>query len=164
MSFPQHINVDGLDMVAVQAAQDAASAAQATADLALPKAGGTMTGAVLQTPTQFAFGASVSLDVSANNQFQMTDIVTSDWALTLTGGASGDRGTITFKQAAAGGKKITGVTVSGRTVVMRDNLTTLNTAAALVANAKVTLYYEFQTSVDAVVSLDIKAEIAAAFT
>jgi hypothetical protein len=130
----------------------------------LPLTGATMTGAIRQTPVQFAFGASVSLDVSAGNAFQMTDIVTSDWALTLTGGASGDCGTIAFKQAAAGGKKITGVTVSGRTVLMRDDLTTLNTTAALVANAHCVLYYEFGTDVNAVVQLGIKAGVAAAYT
>jgi hypothetical protein len=124
----------------------------------------TFLGAIRQTPTQFAFSTTPSINASLNNSFQMTDIVTADFALTLTGGQDGDCGTISFKQAAAGGKKITGITVSGRTVLMRDDLTTINTGAMLTANAKVVLDYQFLTAVDAVVLVGIRSGVAAAFT
>lgn len=107
-------------------------------------------GVIRQVPKQVAFAASMSIDVSQSNTWQITDIVTSDFALTLTNGRDGDSGTIVFKQAAAGGKKITGITVSGRTKEMDDALTTINTTNMLVANTLCILTYLYYTTASGV--------------
>jgi len=121
-------------------------------------------GSIRQVPKQVAFAAGITLDVSQSNSWQMTDIVTADFALTLTNGKDGDCGTFTFKQAAAGGKKITGITVSGRTKEMDDALTTVNTTNMLVANNKCILTYAFFTSVDACVRFWMNTGSALAVT
>lgn len=116
------------------------------------------------TPTSRVFAASMTIDVSQSNTHVISTIVTSDFALTLINFQDGDCGEIVFKQAAAGGKKITGITVAGRTALMGDSLTTLNTTPMLVANAKCRLTYDFFTAVDSVVVLNMVAGIAAAYT
>lgn len=146
---------------------DAASDAELAAAVAssLQKSGGTMTGAIRQTPGQVTFAAAMSINVASNNQFQVTEIVTSDFALTLTGGQGGDCGTIAFKQAAVGGKKLTGITVAGWSVKMDASLDTLNTDEALVANAHVVLTYQFVIEGgDSVVYVNVLALVAAAYT
>ncbi len=133
-------------------------------DLLLAKSGGTMTGALRQTPAQIVFAAAMVADVSLNNQFQVTGIITTDFALTLLNGQDGDRGTIAFKQAAAGGKKLTGITVAGRTVTMDAALATLNTAEMLVANTHVVLGYHYVTDGgNATVRMNVVAAVAAAY-
>lgn len=122
-------------------------------------------GAIRQTPKQLAFAASLTLDCSTSNSFQIADIVTSDFALTLINGKDGDSGTLIFKQAAAGGKKITGITVTGRTKEMDDALTTLNTPNMLGQNTHCILTYAFYTTgTDACVRFWMNTGAAAAFT
>lgn len=63
------------------------------------------------------------------------DKITSDFAIVVSSGQDGDEFAIEVSQAAAGGKVITSVTAPGRTVLLRDDLTTLNTTPYLVADA-----------------------------
>lgn len=126
---------------------------------------GSQLGPVRPTPAEVALVANAaSLDLSANQRFQLTAIITADFALTLANGQDGDIGSFDFKQAAAGGKKITGITVAGRTARMRDTLTTVNSTAALVANAHNRLSWEFATEGgNAVVIFNMTSTIAASF-
>jgi hypothetical protein len=121
-------------------------------------------GSIRQVPKQVVYASAITLDLSQSNSWQMTDIVTADFALTLTNGKDGDCGTFIFKQAAAGGKKITGITVSGRTKEMDDALTTINTTNMLVANNKCILTYALYTSVDACVRFWMNTGAALAVT
>lgn len=119
---------------------------------------------IRQVPKQIAFAASMTIDCSQGNSFQITDIVTSDFSLTLTNGVDGDSGTISYKQAAAGGKKCTGITVTGRTKEMDDLLTTINTTNALVANTHCILTYAFfTTGTDLLVRFWMNTGTAASF-
>jgi len=122
-------------------------------------------GSIRQVPKQVTFAASMSIDVSQSNSWQVGAIITSDFTLTLTNGRDGDSGTFAFKQAAAGGKKITGITVSGRTKEMDDLLTTINTTNMLVANTFCYLSYAyFTTASGAIVRFWMNTGVALAVT
>ncbi len=160
-------NASTFDLTAAGLAllDDADASAQLTTLGALAKAGGTMTGPVRQTPSTQTYSSSMTFDVSTNNQFEVSTIVTADFAITLTNGQDGDCGTISFKQAAAGGKKITGITASGRTIKMDAGLTTINSTTMLVANSDCVLTYIYQTTgTDVVVLVSMMATVAAAYT
>lgn len=116
-------------------------------------------------PTEFAFDATLDVDVSASATFEMSDDMTANMAITLLNGEDGDSGVILVSQNGAGGWKITGITAAGRTILMRDDLTTINTAAMLVASAKSLIAYQYATvSGDAVVIVSIVSAITAAYT
>jgi len=119
----------------------------------------------VQYPTGFAYSATPSLDVSANNAHVMTDEMTADMALTLLNGADGDAGVIMVAQDGTGGWKITDIAAAGRTVLMRDDLVTINTVAFKVADAISLIAYEFVTvNGVGILFLSVSTGIAAAFT
>jgi hypothetical protein len=121
---------------AVKTAYDLAAAA-------LPKAGGTLTGALRQTPSTQAFNATLSFDASANNSHSLTGAVTSNFTVTIANASAGDTGVIKLTQDGTGGWKITSITCSGFTAVMTpDTLTTINTTPFKVASANSVLSYQ----------------------
>lgn len=127
--------------------------------------GTTFSGAIRQTPAAATISAgATTIDVSTNNSFQIATQITGDFTIALTNGQDGDSGAIAWKQASAGGKKVTAVTASGRTILMAGTQTTINTTAALVANAPVVLTYSYDTQGgDAVVVLSTLDTAAVAY-
>lgn len=114
-------------------------------------------------PTAFAYAASVTLDVSPDTgspMFAMSDLMTGDMALTLSGGEDGCSGVIAITQDSGGGNKITGVTAAGRDVLMRDDLASINTVAFKDGDAVSFLTYQYAPGV---VFLSIVTGVAAAY-
>jgi hypothetical protein len=107
----------------------------------LSTSGGTLTGALRQTPQGFTYAPSRTLDVSTNNQFQLTNMLTGAMALTLSNGQDGDTGTITVVQDGNGLRTIS-VGAVGRTVVQ---LNPLNSAQFKTAGARSVLTYQYKT-------------------
>lgn len=116
--------------------------------------------AVPLAPAVVAFSSTVTANLTSARNFQVGKI-TSDFAVVLANGIDGNAFSISLQQATAGGKLITGVTAAGRTVLMRSDLTQLNTSAFLVANSNSLLNGRFDTlNGTPVVFLDIQTGVS----
>ena len=101
-------------------------------------------------PTQqlVAFSGTPSFDTSLFDHWLLAQL-TGNIAITLTNPVLGNRGRIELQQDATGSRRVTGITVSGYTVLCKNDPTPadavgkLNTTAMKVASARSTLYYEF---------------------
>jgi hypothetical protein len=110
---------------------------------ALPKAGGTMTGAIIGTPTTTTYASSRTLDVSTNNDFIFTDTWTGNITITLSNASDGCQGVIWAKQDGTGSHTVA-FTTSGRTQLMDDGITAFNTSIAA-ANKVFGIGYSYAT-------------------
>jgi hypothetical protein len=114
-------------------------------DAALPKAGGTMTGPIIGTPSTTTYASSRTLDVSTNNDFRFTDTWTGNITITLSNGSEGCQGVIWAKQDGSGNRTVS-FTVSGRTQIMDAGLgSAFNTADMKAANAVFGIGYYYAT-------------------
>jgi hypothetical protein len=129
-----------------------ANAANVLALAALPKAGGTMTGPIHQTPTTVTLaGNAATVDATLNNQFTLSLPLTGNTALTFQNEVLGDAFTLVIRQDAVGGRKITGISLPGGSFTLRMDSTlgaTFNTPAFLAANAVSTLTARFYSTLD----------------
>jgi hypothetical protein len=90
--------------------------------------------------------------------------MTQDTTFTFNNPTPGRTLAITLKQAAAGGKKITAITVTGYTVEMDDSLATINTPGFLTANAHVVLFLTLaQFGPDLIAKASMSANRAVSF-
>jgi hypothetical protein len=124
-------------------ANNTAAGAQTTADAALPMDGGTMTGAIHQTPGVQAFSAHVTIDASANNTHKLSGPITSDFDIAINNAVDGDCGVLHLVQDGTGNHKITGITCPGFTVRMVPaTAVSINTSGFKAANAPSALTYQ----------------------
>lgn len=105
-----------------------------------------------QGPTPMAFKTSLVFDLSQGAVFAV-DQITSDFGLNFTNTQDGDVATVFLKQSISGGNLITALTATGRTVLMRDDETQINTTAFGVANANSELRVHFTTIAGVAVAL-----------
>jgi hypothetical protein len=103
--------------------------------------GFTVTGTIKQVQNLVAFSATPSVDISLHDHWFLGTL-TGNVALTLANPALGNRGRIELLQDGVGNHRITGITVAGFTVLVKNASGLLNTAAMKAANARTTLYYE----------------------
>lgn len=132
--------VAGFMSAAMKTALDAATAAIAAF-------ANTITSRRFKTESStFAYtdSSTPSLDVSAYNIHRQTDTLTGDIAITLASGSDGDRGIVWLKQDGTGGRKLTGVTASGRTVIMTPAMgASFNNEYVVPADAVFGVGYEY---------------------
>ena len=106
--------------------------------------GGKLSGPLDTTPTAQSFSATPTFDVGANDDFSMAAL-TADIAITLSNPAVGKSGQIAVVQDGTGGRKITGITVSGFTVRCFNAGALVNTPEFLAASARSVLTYKMYT-------------------
>lgn len=150
----------------VAAVPNSVKTAYDLANAALPKAGGTMTGAQHSTATAVTLSANAAtLDVSAHDFWQLGTAVAAGFTLTLTNGADGDAGTILYKQDGTGGRKVT-IAASGRTLVTAPaSIAKINSTTVTAASASVVLtYYYYSAGGTSYVLLSASDTVAADFT
>ncbi len=101
----------------------------------------TMSKPINTTASSVSFSSTPAFDLSANDSFVLGQI-TSDFAITFSNPATGQSGRIGMVQDGTGSHKITGITVSGFTVVMlQGSGTTINTDEFKTASARSVLSY-----------------------
>lgn len=132
--------VDGVDI----AARDAVlTTTTTTANAALPKAGGTMTGAIRQDQDSLtASGGTLTIDLSASNNFKVT--MTASTTLAFSNKDAGRYGNIIIVQDATGGRSFTLPTecktpVNGASIVQATNANEISVLSYYVVDANTIL-------------------------
>lgn len=132
--------VDGVDI----AARDAVlTTTTTTANAALPKAGGTMTGAIRQDQDSLtASGGTLTIDLSASNNFKVT--MTASTTFAFSNKDAGRYGNIIIVQDATGGRSFTLPTecktpVNGASIVQATNANEISVLSYYVVDANTIL-------------------------
>lgn len=100
--------------------------------------------ATSRTVAAKTFAGAMTFDLTTALHWACT-LITSDFTIALANGEDGDEFTIALPQATGTPRSITAVTATGRTMLMRNDLTQLNTAAFLVASSRNMLVGRFET-------------------
>lgn len=132
-----------VDTLGGTSAQGTGAIVRATSPtLTTPNIGIATATAINSTDSAVSFSGTPTFDISAHDSFVLGQI-TSDFAITLSNPAVGQSGTIAMVQDGTGNHKITGITVTGFTVIMLVAAdTSINTTEFKVASARSVLSYK----------------------